>query len=156
MGDFAHERKQPQIMLVLEFGLVCMIGKSVNVGTSITKSSIKEMGSDLYLELRALPIYDDAGERLRLLSDLSEVYHVEEAAKTGESTPGKPRHEFFPSDDWLKGFVSRSNINNVIRMTTDAEIGRPYYFEAPLPQMLLFMEIGLEKSGRYIQCVHSQ
>ena len=155
MGDFPHKRKQPQIMLDLEFGLVCMIGKSVNEGTSITKSSIREMASELYLELRALPIYDDAGEKLRPLSDLSGVYHVEEAANTGESTPGKPCHEFWPSDDWLKGFVSRSNINNVIRMTTDAEIGRPYYFEAPLPQMLLLREIGLEKSRRYIQCVHS-
>ena len=71
MGDFAHERKHPQLMLDLEFGLVCMIEKSLNVGNPIRTSTLKEMCSDLYLGLRALAIHDDAGEGLGL-GDVSE------------------------------------------------------------------------------------
>ena len=61
-------------MVDMEFALLSMVKKSINIGNEVMKSSLKKMGKNLFNKLRALLIYDDSGERLKSLSDLSEEH----------------------------------------------------------------------------------
>ena len=70
----AHKIKRPAIMRDLDFALLCMVGKSLNAGDAVTKSSIKKWGLSVFLGLHALLMYDYGGERIRPLSDMSEEH----------------------------------------------------------------------------------
>ena len=80
-----NKTQRPTIIVDMEFALLSMINKSINIGHKINKSSIKKMGKSLFNRLRALQIYDDSGERLRSLSDLSEE-HMNQLPATANTT----------------------------------------------------------------------
>merc|ERR1711888_167809 len=61
------------ILIDMEFALVQQVEKSNNSGTVTTKKTLKKMGQCLFNKLRALNIYDDSGERLQPLSELTEA-----------------------------------------------------------------------------------
>ena len=69
-----NKTQRPTIMVDMEFALLSMVKKSITIGNAVTKSSLKKMGKNLFNRLRALLIYDDSGERLKSLSDLSEEH----------------------------------------------------------------------------------
>ena len=69
-----NKTQRPTIIVVMEFAVISMVKKQINVGNAVTKSCLKKMGKNLFNRLRALLIYDDSGERLKSLSDLSEEY----------------------------------------------------------------------------------
>merc|ERR1712175_58172 len=56
----------------MEFALVAMINKANYVGCNTTKKALRRMGKSIFEKLRELDIYDDHGERLKSLSELSE------------------------------------------------------------------------------------
>ncbi|MEL7079762.1 MAG: hypothetical protein AAGM46_28490, partial [Cyanobacteria bacterium J06582_2] len=56
----------------MEVALVSMIKKAQNNGNAVTKTTLRKMGKTIFNKLRALNIYDESGERLRLLRDLNE------------------------------------------------------------------------------------
>ena len=66
--------QRPTILIDMEFALVSMLKKANNIGSVITKGSLKKMGRTIFNKLRALNIYDDPGERLRPLSELNEEH----------------------------------------------------------------------------------
>ena len=65
--------QRPTILIDMEFALVQQVEKSNNSGTVTTKKTLKKMGQCLFNKLRALKIYDDSGERLQPLSELTEA-----------------------------------------------------------------------------------
>ena len=67
-----NPRQRPTIMKDMEFALVAMIKKANNIGCGTTKGALKKMGKSIFDKLRELNIYDDHGERLKSLSELSE------------------------------------------------------------------------------------
>ena len=67
-----NKTQRPTIMIDMEFALLCMLKKSLNVGNAVTKSAIKKMAKDIFSRLRALQIYNYPGERLQPLSQMSE------------------------------------------------------------------------------------
>ena len=69
-----NKTQRPTIMVDMEFALLSMVKKSLNIGHAVTRSYLKKMGKDLFKRLRALQLYDDSGERLESLSDLSEEH----------------------------------------------------------------------------------
>ena len=75
MADYLLNKTQrPTIMVDMEFALLSMVKKSINIGHAVTKMYLKKMGKILFKRLRALQLYDDSGERLKSLSDLSEEH----------------------------------------------------------------------------------
>merc|ERR1739842_277348 len=65
--------QRPTILIDMEFDLIQQVQKSTNSGIVTTKRTLKKIGQCIFNKLRALKIYDDSGERLQLLSDLTEA-----------------------------------------------------------------------------------
>ena len=151
-----NPRQRPTIMKDMEFALVAMIKKANNIGCGTTKGALKKMGKSIFDKLRELNIYDDHGERLKSLSELSEDqivtlmedtsnhrticpmcdvpvrpvagdsllnhiqnYHVPDDEQT-PSPPGGNEFTFMGSDGWVRNFLDRHNMHNVV---TVGEIG---------------------------------
>ena len=67
-----NRTQRPTIIIDMEFALICMLKKSLNLGTAVRKKAIKTMAKDIFERLRGLQIYDDRGERLHTLTQMSE------------------------------------------------------------------------------------
>ena len=92
--------QRPTIVIDMEFALVQQVKKSNNSGTVTTKSTLMHLGQTLYNKLRALNIYDESGERIPPLSELTEArIHtlMEDASKATIECP--LCHRFVRSDD---------------------------------------------------------
>ena len=121
-----NKTQRPTIMSDMEFALLSMLKKEINIGSVVTKVTLKKMGKSVFSSLRALLIYDDSGERFRSLSDLNEEHmktlcndeilpclaallehlkdsHNAEAEQTGRSTPEKASFDFTASNGWVNG-----------------------------------------------------
>ena len=64
--------QRPTIMIDMEFALLEYVQKSMNAGIVMSKKTLQKIGLSLFNKLRALQIYNDAGERLQSLSALTE------------------------------------------------------------------------------------
>ena len=58
-----NKTQWPTIMVNMEFALLSMVKKSLNIGHAITKSCLQKMARDLFKRLRGLQLYEESAPK---------------------------------------------------------------------------------------------